>query len=99
MRAIVRFSLNSDPGPGKITSKLNTVLKRNHLVRRPGRTGTYEGAGDEVNIDSLRRLLSEFFDKLKEQETAKVDHFWMYVDQEPAPTPKEHGRGKRPVKK
>ncbi|MGB9409480.1 MAG: hypothetical protein WCA89_18245 [Terracidiphilus sp.] len=93
MRAIIRFSLDSDPGPGDVTSKLRTILKRNHLARQPG-TGTYEGSGDDVNIDSLRKLLNEFFDKIKEQGTAKIDHFWMYFDKEPSPK-KEKAQSKQ----
>jgi hypothetical protein len=77
MRVIIRFSLDGDDGT--LTSALKTILKRNHLSHKR-RTGTYEGSGTDVDIDSLKIALDSFWDKIKAQEKANLDHFWMYVD-------------------
>jgi hypothetical protein len=77
MRVIIRFSIDNDHGD--LSSKLKSILKRNHLKKQRG-TGTYEGSDPDVNIDSLKVALDEFLDKIKEQKEAKLDHFWMYVD-------------------
>lgn len=88
MRVIIRFSLDKDTDPvtkkhGKVTSRLQSILKRNHLKRQLS-TGTYEGSGPNVNIGSLKVALNQFWDKINEQNDAKLDHFWMYVDKGPS---------------
>lgn len=90
MRAIIRFSLQNDHHPndrkksGYLNSKLSHFLKSKQLIRHPDRTGTYEGSGDTVTIDLLRKTLDEFFEKVEAQKTATIDHFWMYVDSGPS---------------
>jgi hypothetical protein len=111
MRVIIRFSLENDRHPrdpkksGYLTSKLGYFLKSNQLIKHRGRTATYEGSGDNLTIDLLRKALNKFFEKVEGQKTATIDHFWMYVDSgpmlkrgdvqsQPKTTRKKAGQGK-----
>jgi hypothetical protein len=88
MRVIIQFSLDKDTYPGTkkhgyLTSKLQSILKKNHLMRQQS-TGTYAGSGPDMNTASLKIALNQFWDKINEQNDAKLDHFWMCVDKGPS---------------
>jgi hypothetical protein len=80
VRAIVRFSLNHDHGSA-LRNVLNPVLVNAGLARIS--TGTYEG---DVAEAALRNALAQFWNAMSNHlGPAHLDHFWMYIDNPPAP--------------
>ena len=80
MRAIIRFSLDNDD------STLGRSL-RNQLENdgfKKSKTSTYEFEREDINSPemSIALALRNFWEHLNaNQHTARLDHFWMYVDQ------------------
>ncbi|HTQ13495.1 MAG TPA: hypothetical protein VMH86_06430 [Rhizomicrobium sp.] len=95
MRAIVRFSLNGpQPAYAKLYAKLRRRLDKHGIKWTGGRTATY--AAISLQESDIEIALNAFWKVLANNtSSAKLDHFWMYVERLPV---KKAGR-KTPKKK
>jgi hypothetical protein len=83
MRVVIRFSLNRDPRSA-LRNALKAVLEAQGIMWTGRSTATYEG---NIPGASIRIALSRFWRVVNSHSVrkARLDHFWMYSDRQPAP--------------
>ena len=81
MRAIIRFSVDGEKN-GALRNKLRKVLTDAVFLEKHN-TATYERSGKRLTESVIANSLASFWKEAKGHKgPGKLDHFWMYAEQE-----------------